>query len=177
MYRSDSLVIRNKVDARISAQKEMFLNILERVYNVSVAIKVSGLSRDSVYRWKREDKDFSDKWDHAIEIASGSLESAAYLKLAKVYTDDRKRLSMPEERLTEFLLTGMYPDKYRQKVTEPDIQITINWAIIPDDVLTAFNNGKLTLDDVYAIQLTYNDETAERSEASSTERASEERSD
>ena len=44
-----------------------FLDELSRVPIVQFACEKTGLSRQTIYRWKKEDKDFSKKMDQAIE--------------------------------------------------------------------------------------------------------------
>jgi hypothetical protein len=153
-HRPDSLVIRNRVELKNDVQKEMFLNILEKVHTVRVAIKISGLSNYLVYGWRNEDAAFKAAWDEAIAYSADALESAAYLKLADVYSDRRRKLSAPEERLTEFMLSGMKPDKYKQRGIEIDnsvnmANLTIDWSQVPDSIFEAFKRQEITLEDVY----------------------------
>ena len=49
-----------------SRLQEAFFAELKKVPIVLVACEKSGLSRNSVYRWKREDKDFSKAMDEAL---------------------------------------------------------------------------------------------------------------
>lgn len=46
--------------------KNIFLEELKRIPIVLVACEKSGLSRNTVYRWKRDDKDFSKAMDEAL---------------------------------------------------------------------------------------------------------------
>ncbi|MDD4290057.1 MAG: hypothetical protein PHH83_02145 [Patescibacteria group bacterium] len=46
--------------------KDTFLEELKRVPIVLVACEKSGVSRNSVYRWKRDDKDFSKLMDESL---------------------------------------------------------------------------------------------------------------
>ena len=46
--------------------KDAFLDELRKIPIVLVACEKSGVSRNSVYRWKREDKDFSKAMGEAI---------------------------------------------------------------------------------------------------------------
>ncbi len=152
-HRPDSLVIRSRVETKTSAQKEIFINALERLLNVSVAIKVTGLSRFAVYEWRKEDPAFKEAWDNAIEFANGSLESAAYLKLAAELTSP-KPLSMPAAKLTETMLAGAFPDKYKRSGTSVSVDnrqmaITIDWSSLPEEIVTQFNQNLITLQDVY----------------------------
>jgi len=49
-----------------SRLQEAFFNELKKVPIVLVACEKSGISRNSVYRWKREDKEFSKIMDEAL---------------------------------------------------------------------------------------------------------------
>lgn len=155
-HRPDSLVIRSRVDYKTEVRKATFLKALEAVSTVSVACKISGVSRYLAYEWRKEDDQFRQDWDNAIELAGESLESATYLKLAKMLTDDRKRIAMPEARLIELFLAGAKPEKYRQRTIEIDNSqqhITVDWSKVPDTILSLFNQGELTLRDVYEATL------------------------
>lgn len=151
-HRPDSLVILKRVEDRTNVQKDMFITILENVHTVSVAIRLSGLSKDTVYRWRREDENFAERWEDAITFSGEILETAVYHKLAKEVTSN-KPLSMPTERLAEFMLAGMKPDKYKQRssidIDVTQLNITIDWTTIPDEIVSKFNANQLTLQDVY----------------------------
>ncbi len=168
----NSLVIRTRVDYKTEVRQELFLNALKKLLNVSVALEVTGISRFLAYQWKKENKEFSDKWDQAIDLAEGSLESAVYLKLAQALSDGRRKISMPEAKLIEMFLSGFFPDKYRQRydIDNRTLNITLDWSNVPDELLEQFNSGKITLEDVYQKitiqQATGSDRTAESTEGS-----------
>lgn len=46
--------------------KNSFLEELKKIPIVQVACERTGISRNSIYRWKREDKDFSKLMDEAL---------------------------------------------------------------------------------------------------------------
>ena len=46
--------------------QDQFLDELRKVPIVQVACEKTGLSRNSVYRWRKEDKDFLKKMDNAL---------------------------------------------------------------------------------------------------------------
>jgi hypothetical protein len=46
--------------------KDMFLDELRRIPVVQVACEKTGLSRNTIYRWKREDNDFAKSFDQAV---------------------------------------------------------------------------------------------------------------
>lgn len=47
--------------------QNQFFEELRKVPIVQVACEKTGLSRNSIYRWKKEDKEFSEKMDDAIK--------------------------------------------------------------------------------------------------------------
>lgn len=51
---------------KIKLQKQFFEE-LRKVPIVQVACEKTGLSRNSIYRWKKEDKEFSDKMEQAMD--------------------------------------------------------------------------------------------------------------
>lgn len=147
-----SLVIYSRVEeATRNETKRIFINTLEKVHTVRVAAKIVGINPVTLYEWKKKDPQFSEDWDNAVLYSSDALESALYLKLAQAYNDQRRRISMPEARLTEFMLSGMKPEKYRQahslEVTQ--LNFTIDWSKVPDEMLAKYNAGLFTLQDVY----------------------------
>lgn len=151
-HRKDSLVIRSRVeDVRQAAQKQAFVNALKRVGTVSVAAEIVGLSHVTMYRWRKDDPEFAEQWDHALTLAFEGLESATYLKLAEVLKDPRKRIAAPEAVLIKMFLAGAKPEKYRERAIEIDNSqhFTIDWASVPDEVMDQFTAGDLTLQDVY----------------------------
>lgn len=159
-HRKDSLVIRLRVEDRKQVQKDMFITILENVHTVTVAARLAGLAVDTIYRWRKEDTNFAAKWDQAITFSAEILETAVYHKLAKELTNP-KALSMPTERLAEFMLTGMKPDKYKRAGIDIEINqlnITIDWSKIPDDIVKQFNANQLTLQDVYDWQIQHQEQ-------------------
>lgn len=153
----NSLVIKKGrvFQQTLKAQKDVFVNTLKSVHNVRVACEIMGISRTQVYQWRNDDDEFAKRWDEAIEYSKEALESAAYLKLQKSYNDKRRKLSMPDVRLTEFLLSGMFPEKYRQRIEmeSRQLNITINWANVPQAALDEYLAKKITLQDVYEISL------------------------
>lgn len=46
--------------------QDQFFEELEKVPIILVACEKTGISRNSVYRWKKEDKTFSEKMDHSM---------------------------------------------------------------------------------------------------------------
>jgi hypothetical protein len=160
-HRETSLVIRNSVDNRMREQKRMFIDALEKVATVTVACKAIGKSVVQVYQWRKDDEDFAKDWDNAIAYAFEALESATYLKLAKMLKRDYQRINSAEARLIEVMLASAKPEKYRQRGIEIDnstnvSNLTIDWATVPQAIFDAFQRNELTLEDVYQQTLLLN---------------------
>lgn len=92
---------------RTTLMKAKFIETLEmdRVAgNVLVAANAVGLSRDTVYRWRREDHIFAEKWSQAV-ILSGD-----------------KRADLAEDKLDEAVRKGnMTAIMYTLKKYRPEI--------------------------------------------------------
>jgi len=50
---------------------EAFLDALAAGQNVRLAAAMAGISRRTVYRWRRDDPDFAARWDDALEADIG----------------------------------------------------------------------------------------------------------
>jgi hypothetical protein len=59
-------------------QKKKFIAALEAQGTVLHACKAAGISRQTAYRWHREDPDFAEQWDEAHENAVDVVESTIY---------------------------------------------------------------------------------------------------
>ena len=59
-------------------QKKRFIAVLEAQGTVLHACKAAGISRQTAYRWQREDPEFSDQWYEAHENAVDVVESTMY---------------------------------------------------------------------------------------------------
>src|SRR4026207_816248 len=60
--------------------KERFVEALEAEGTVLHACKAAGISRQTAYRWQRDDPEFADQWDEAHENAVDVVESSLYQK-------------------------------------------------------------------------------------------------
>jgi len=57
-----------------------FIAALEAQGTVLHACKAAGISRQTAYRWHRDDPDFAEQWDEAHENAVDVVESVIYQK-------------------------------------------------------------------------------------------------
>ena len=63
-------------------QKKKFIETLEAQGTVLHACKAAGISRQTAYRWHRDDLEFADQWDEALENAVDVVENSLYQKAA-----------------------------------------------------------------------------------------------
>ena len=61
-------------------QKKRFIAALTAQGTVYHAAQAAGISRQTAYRWQRDDPEFADAWDEAIENAVDVVESVIYQK-------------------------------------------------------------------------------------------------
>src|SRR5829696_6811049 len=65
---------------RRDRQKKRFIETLTAQGTVSHAAQAAGVSRNTAYRWRREDLEFAEAWDEAHENAVDAVESSLYQK-------------------------------------------------------------------------------------------------
>jgi len=65
---------------RRDRQKKKFIETLEAQGTVLHACKAAGISRQTAYRWHRDDLEFADQWDEALENAVDVVENSLYQK-------------------------------------------------------------------------------------------------
>jgi len=90
---------------------------------VARACKAIGISRETAYRWRREDPDFEKGWDRALEVGITALEDEAHRRAFRgvperhykngELVDTTRKYS---DTLAIFLLKAHRPDRYRERV-------------------------------------------------------------
>jgi transposase-like protein len=65
---------------RRDTKKKRFIETLAAQGTVSHAAQAAGVSRNTVYRWRDEDREFAASWDVAHETAVDAVESSLYQK-------------------------------------------------------------------------------------------------
>jgi hypothetical protein len=93
-----------------------FLDELAQVPNVSLACKKTGISRQTLYRWKRDDAEFAQQLNQYYDVGIDSISDLAESKLVeKIQTGDframkfwlennNKRYIRPRQSITHGLL-------------------------------------------------------------------------
>lgn len=110
---------------RKASRKEKFLAALAVFGTVTKAAKISGWNRESAYVARREDPDFKDAWDNALEMAWDALEEEARRRavhgvLEPIYYQGQlvDKVRKYSDQLLSKLLEGRRPGTFRpaQKV-------------------------------------------------------------
>ena len=72
---------RKTVDARITKDKQKFLEILEKNPVIHIALERSGVTKPTFYRWKTEDKEFAVKVETALDEGNSLITDIAIAQL------------------------------------------------------------------------------------------------
>src|SRR4051794_22490885 len=62
---------------RTAEKREKFLSLLGETANVVRSCEGANLPRRTAYDWRREDPEFADAWDGAVELGTNALEDEA----------------------------------------------------------------------------------------------------
>jgi hypothetical protein len=89
---------------RTARARELFLEALRRVPNVSAAARAAGIAKRSAYDWREADSDFAAEWDDAVDESVDNLEQKAW-----------ERAEDQSDKLMEILLKGHRPEKYVER--------------------------------------------------------------
>lgn len=111
--------------------QERFLTLLSETFSVTAAAAGSGTDRSYAYHCRRNDPDFAEKWDAALNAAIDRLEQAAY-----------DRAIQTSDTLAIFLLKTRRPDLYRDQQHVQTTQLNINYSDLTEDQLERLANGE-----------------------------------
>jgi 20S proteasome alpha/beta subunit len=126
---------------RCDSQKKKFVAALTSHGTVLHAARAAGISRQTAYRWRDDDREFASLWDEAIENAVDVVESSLYRKAVSgdtvamifylkahrpIYRDrmniDLKQVySEVEERMAQLGITPDMPARARPILTNGEI--------------------------------------------------------
>jgi len=100
-----------------------FLERLARTGSIPLAIDEAGVSRHRLYALRREDAEFAELWDEAVEAGIEALEGEAMRRAIEGVEEPvhyhGKRIDVItrySDRLLMFLLRAHRPEKYREHV-------------------------------------------------------------
>ena len=101
--------------------REKFLEKLKKTANVSLAADLIGVNRRRAYQEKKEDKEFAEAWEEALEIGTDNLEYKARQRAMDgvkrpVFYKGKKCGYITEysDKLMDTLLAAHRPAKYHR---------------------------------------------------------------
>lgn len=102
--------------------KQHFLDTLRECPNVTVAARACGISPATLYKHRRDDALFAERWQEALEEAVDLLEHEAHRRAFKGVAepvfyqgDECGYVTKYSDGLAQFLLKAHRPDKYRER--------------------------------------------------------------
>jgi hypothetical protein len=101
-----------RIQERIQKQQEKVLQSLRESGNVSFACKKAGLSRETYYRWVKEDEDFAVQSDQAICDGKSYVNDLAHNQLMR-------SISEGHFPAIKFQLSNCHDDYHPKKTTSP----------------------------------------------------------
>jgi ACT domain-containing protein len=90
----------------IVADKKALLDYLQKTPIVEVACKQTGVGRSTYYRWRKDDEEFAEAADNAIEQSTGVINDMAESQLIKAIKNNN--------------MTGYYVLAQKQTPTVPN---------------------------------------------------------
>lgn len=102
----------SRIQARIQKQQDKVLEHLQESGNVSFACKRAGLSRETYYRWVKEDEDFAVASDAAVVDGKAFVNDLAHTKLMQSIQEGY----FPA---VKFQLMNCHDDYHPKKTTSP----------------------------------------------------------
>lgn len=103
--------------------RQVFLDKLSKSPNVSAAAKAAGYSRKFFYELRKEDLEFAEQWQEALDSSLDTAEGELYRRavrgvVKRIYYQDKQIDTVREysDTLLIFLLKSHKPEVYRETV-------------------------------------------------------------
>jgi len=112
----------NPLSAFTPKSAAAFLDALSETASVTLAAAAAGVSRQTVYNWRKEHTDFAVAWLEALKLGTAALEDEA-VRRAHEGVDEPVfykgaivgQVKKYSDTLLIFLLKAHEPEKYREK--------------------------------------------------------------
>ena len=98
------MALRTKRTAKAA---NTILSTLSDGLSIAAACSAAGIGRTMFFEWRRDDPEFAEQCEAAIEQGTDKLEDIA-----------RQRAAEGSDTLLIFLLKGRRPDKYRENIRQ-----------------------------------------------------------
>lgn len=141
--------------------RKTFLRVLKQRANVTEAAAAAGISRFCAYNWREKSEPFAKAWAEAIEIATDSLEKAAWKRAVDGWTDEMgngRTIHRYSDRLLERLLEAHRPTKYRPQQAA---QGTATVIVVGANLQAGGATNELQAPKVKVIEATVSDDAQE----------------
>lgn len=115
-----------------AAAKERFLELLEETCSVKDAAAAAGVHLSMVYHRKKQDIEFSRKWDAAVERGLDDLLGVAH----------KRAVAKKSDRLLEMLLKFRYGDRMADRLS---VKVEASTGLNPDVLLLMAPQDRMAL--------------------------------
>ncbi len=130
--------------------KRAFLAAFRETGNVRLACKAANVGRSSHYRWFEKDPEYRTAFDQAKEDATDVLEAEAFRRAVEgVEEPTGWYMGEPggtvrkySDVLLIFLLKGLRPDRYRERVDVRGVLAHLDVSQLPDDLVARLASGE-----------------------------------
>jgi hypothetical protein len=112
---------RKTVNARISRDKQKFLEILEKNPVIHIALERSGVAKPTFYRWREQDTEFAQKVEAAMREGKGLVSDIAIAQLISAI----KQNNIPA---IKFWLQNHHPDYANKLHVTADVKEEFVWT-------------------------------------------------
>ena len=134
----------------MNQKQKAFLAAFREIGNVRLACTTANVARSNHYRWRDEDPEYREAFDMAREDAADTLEAEAYRravegveKLTGWYKGVAGgRVLEYSDNLLMFLLKGIRPDKFKDRVEFKGALASIDLNKLPDELITRIAAGE-----------------------------------
>lgn len=113
-------VIYPTIEDEISAKKRIFIDDLSKTGGINKSCRRTGLLKEDIVRWRKEDVKFNNEILDTIEIRTENLESALYNQAIN-----------GNALANIFLLKSKRPEIYREKPYESVSKVNVGVIMIP----------------------------------------------
>ncbi len=127
-----------------------FLAAFRETANVRRACEVAKVGRSSHYRWLKEDLEYREAFDLAKECAADLIEAEAYRRAVTGWDEPAGwykgqaggMVRKYSDVLLIFLLKGIRPEKYRERVELRGAFANLDVSKLPDDLVARLASGE-----------------------------------
>ena len=109
-----SKILSQPARKRTSAQKRLFLGAFEKTGSKTAAARAAKIDRTTHYKWLESDAEYQKEFEAAEQRSIDGLEDEAW-----------RRAHAGSDGLMMFLLRGLRPDRYRERLSA-DVSGTVN---------------------------------------------------